>query len=148
MRNVVLNTLWSTKYLSKKGSKILRTIKDLEGKKIGITHGYPYVMELIQNKRIKIESTKTDEMNAQKLVHGRISAFVVEEKSGLKAFMNLGLLGKIQYDKKTPISQQDVYFAFQNNGKGKKLSKLVSKVLKSMKKDGTFGNIMKKASEK
>ncbi len=133
---------------TKKGSKMLRTIKDLEveGKKVGITRGYPYVLELINNKKIKLELTKSDDLNAKKLVRGKIRAFVVEEKSGLKSFMNLGLSSKMQYDKRTPMSRQDVYFAFQNNAKGKKLSKLISKVLKSMKKDGSFGNIMKKAS--
>ncbi len=130
---------------TKKGSPILKTIKDLEGKNVGITRGYPYVKELIDNKNIKLQIVSKDEMNTKKLIAGRIDAFVVEEKSGIKAFSNSGLNGQFQYDKTVPLSKQDVYYAFQNNEKGKKLEAAFSIALKKIKENGTFGKIMSKA---
>jgi polar amino acid transport system substrate-binding protein len=128
-----------------KGSPLLAAIKDLEGKTIGITQGYPYVKELTENPLIRIESAQSDELSAKMLLAGRTQAFVVEEKSGLKAFENTGLREQVQYDPARPLSQQDVYYAFQKNEKGEELNRVFSKVLSEMKHDGTFEKIMRKA---
>jgi len=129
---------------TKKGATVLKTIKDLEGKKVGVTRGYPYVKELMANKKIHFQIVGKDEMNAKKLIAGRIDAFVVEEKSGLKSFQNAGLSDKFQYDKATPLSKQDVYYAFHNTEKGKKLELVFSATLKKLKENGTFAKIMSK----
>jgi polar amino acid transport system substrate-binding protein len=128
-----------------KGSALLATLKDLEGKTVGITLGYPYVRELTENPLIRIESAQSDELSAKMLEAGRTQAFVVEEKSGLKAFENTGLKDKIQYDPSRPLSQQDVYYAFQKDEKGENLDRIFSKTLAEMKQDGTFAKIMQKA---
>ncbi|MCP3926468.1 MAG: amino acid ABC transporter substrate-binding protein [Desulfobacterales bacterium] len=133
---------------TKKGKRVLRTMGDLEGKRIGITLGYPYVFELISNNLIKIDVASSDVLNVRKLNAERFDAFVVEEKSGIKAFEQAGLKNQMQYDKRVPLSRQDVFYAFQSNKKGKMLSERISKALASMKKDGTFAKIMKKASSK
>jgi polar amino acid transport system substrate-binding protein len=133
---------------TKKGSPLYKVIPDLEGKKIGITSGYPYTKELTDNHLIQLEPMDSDEVNAQKLIKGRIDGFVVEEKSGLKAFEKTGLQSQIQYDPGTPLSKQDVYYAFQATDKGRELSRRISDVLKQMKQDGTFAEIMKKATPK
>lgn len=130
-----------------KGSKLFKKISELEGKKIGVTAGYPYVFEIILNKKITIDVANSDELNTQKLVSGRIDAFIVEEKSGIKAFKETGTFDKIQYDPKRPISEQAVYYAFQNTKKGKDLEKQISRILKAMKKDGTFARIMAKTNK-
>lgn len=129
---------------TKKGNPLYRTIPDLENKKIGITLGYPYVNQLIHNNLIKLEQANEDIMNAKKLISGRIDAFVVEEKSGLKSFEQAGLQSQMQYDPKTPLSRQNVYYAFQATTEGVKLSQLLSTALKEIKQDGTFAEIMKK----
>ena len=74
-------------------------------------------------------------------------AFVVEEKTGLQAFKDLKLIDKIQYDQATPLSKQDVYYAFPANDIGKMLAPKVSVAMNKMKADGTFGKIMSKASQ-
>jgi len=127
---------------TKKGEKLLKTLPDLKGKRVGITLGYKYDDALINDSSISFDIALSDHVNAKKLVRGNIDAFVVEEKSGLKAFSDLGFIDKIQYDKYTPLSKKDVYVAFQNNEKGKQLSLTVSKILKEMKQDGTFERIM------
>jgi len=133
---------------TKKGNPLYRVISDLEGKKIGITSGYPYAKELTDNHLIQLEPMDSDEVNTQKLMKGKIDAFVVEEKSGLKAFEKTGFQSQIQYDPGTPLSKQDVYYAFQATDRGRELSKRISDVLKQMKQDGTFAEIMKKANPK
>ena len=75
-------------------------------------------------------------------MRGNIDAFVVEEKSGLKAFLDAGFIDEIQYDRHAPLSKIDVYFAFQNNEEGKKLSLTISNILREMKQDGTFERII------
>lgn len=131
----------------KKGDPLINTIKGLEGKKVGITKGYPYVAELTENKKILIDMADSDEINAKKLTGGRIDAFVVEEKTGLQAFKNVELIDKIDYDKNAPLSKQDVYFAFPPNDTGKTLAKKVTDAMKAMKADGSFDKIMAKASQ-
>lgn len=128
-------------YTFYKTDKPYKTMKDLEGKKVGITLGYPYTRELTGNKSIKIEMSNDDITNFKKLEAGRIDAFVVEEHSGVKALKDSGVKG-IAYDKTRPLSKMDVYYAFQKTAEGKELAMKFSKALEDMKKDGTFARIM------
>lgn len=130
---------------TRKGEELLRIIPELEEKYVGITRGYAYAPELIDNRFIHIERANTDEQNAHKLITGRMDAFVVEEHSGLMAFKKTGLEDKVQYDPGTPLSRQDVFYAFQGSAKGRSLADTFSKALRSMKEDGTFASIMSKA---
>ncbi len=129
---------------TRKGEPLLKTIKELEGKRVGITLGYPYAKKLTENHLIELDMAKNDEINVLKLIAKRIDVFVVEEVSGLKAFQSKGVTDKIQYDSSAPISEIDVYYAFQNTEEGKKLAEIISKVLGEMKKDGTYSTIMSK----
>lgn len=129
----------------KKGATNLKTIKDLEGKKVGITRGYPYAGELMSNKKIIFDPADDDVTNMKKLAAGRIDAFVVEEKSGLEALKKSGETS-VTYDSSKPLSRQAVYFAFKNNPDGKSAAEAFSKALGDMKKDGTLGKIMSKAN--
>jgi len=129
---------------TRKGEPLIRTIKEMEGKRVGITLGYPYAKKLTDNHLVELDMAKSDEINVSKLIAKRIDAFVVEEVSGLKAFQSKGVMDQIQYDPSSPTSKMNVYYAFQNTGKGKKLAKIVSKVLGEMKKDGTYSTIMSK----
>lgn len=128
-------------YTFHKSDKPYKTMKDLEGKKVGITLGYPYTKELTGNKNLKIETANDDITNFKKLEAGRIDAFVVEEHSGVKALKDSGVKG-IAYDKNRPLSKMDVYYAFQKTPEGKDLAVKFSRALDEMKKDGTFARIM------
>jgi len=66
------------------------------------------------------------------------------EVAGLKAFESKGMTDRIQYDPASPLSEMEVYYAFQNTEKGKKLAAIFSEILGEMKKDGTFSKIMNK----
>jgi len=125
-------------------SPTIGDVKGLEGKRVGITIGYPYAKEVMDNKNIKFEQAESDVLNMGKLAKGRIDAFVVEEKTGVKAMRDSGAKN-IHYDKTKPLSRQNVYFAFQNNADGKDLAAKFSKALADMKADGGFGKIMSQA---
>jgi polar amino acid transport system substrate-binding protein len=132
---------------TRKNSSILSSIKDLANKNVGITRGYPYVRELLDNTNIVFDFADTDETNARKLIAGRIDAFVVEEKTGLQAFDNIKGTSSMQYNKQVPLSKQDVYYAInKSHSSANQVSNKISAVIREMKKDGTFARIMSKAN--
>ncbi|MCU4677488.1 transporter substrate-binding domain-containing protein [Catenovulum sp. 2E275] len=131
---------------SLKSKPLINSFNDLIKYKIGITRGYPYSRELIENEQFNLSIAESDESNIKKLVNGRIDAFVVEEFSGIQAFSQTGYEHLIQYNPHAPLSSQDVFYAFQLTIKGKKLSEKISKVLKAMKDDGSYQKIMNRVN--
>ncbi len=129
---------------TRKGEPELKSIADLEGKKVGITAGYPYVKELTTNPKITLDIGPNDEANIRKLSAGRIDVFVVEEKTGVVALQQAGV-DNVTYPAGSPISQQNVYIAFQATDAGKAQAGKFSKALQEMKQDGSFGKIMERA---
>ncbi|KHD88770.1 MAG: amino acid ABC transporter substrate-binding protein [Bdellovibrio sp. ArHS] len=125
----------------KKG-RAVNSIKDLEGKKVGLTFRYVYAKELVQNKKIKFEYAADDILNMRKLAQGQIDAFVVEARSGLKA---LQLSGEkdIEFDKDAPLSEQEVFYAFHDDEEGKELAQIFTRAIDAMKKDGSLERIFK-----
>lgn len=122
-----------------------KSIADLKGKVIGLTAGYPYVPEIGRSPALRIDYANSDELNVRKLIKGRYDVFVVEEKSGLRAFEKEHVMGRVDYAKEFPLSQQKVFFAFQPDEEGRQLASKFSKALESMKKDGAFKRVMSKA---
>ena len=122
------------------------SIRDLEGKVVGITRSYPYASELLENPSITFDTTSTDEQNARKLIAGRIDAFVVEETTGLQAFKLIGCLDRIHYNSETPIAKLHAYYAFHPTEKGYILEKMFSDTIRDMKENGTFATIINRAS--
>jgi polar amino acid transport system substrate-binding protein len=131
-----------TDFVFHRKDKPLKELKELEGKKVGLTFRYPYARELTANKKIKFEVAPSDVANMKKLGQGTIDAFVVEERTGLEA---LSLSGEknITYDKEKPLSSQAVYFAFQGTAEGQELAAKFSKAIEEMQKDGSFDKIIK-----
>ncbi len=124
----------------KKGTPF-KTLADLKGKTVGITAGYPYVKDVTETKLFTIEPAPSDEQNIMKLEAGRIAAFIVEEKTGLKALAEVGVTD-IAYAHDSPISKQDVFYAFQNTTEGQALAEKFSGAIKSIQSDGTFQKLM------
>lgn len=128
-----------------KQNRAPRSIFDLKGKTIGLTAGFPYVSQIASNPSIKIDYANTDELNVKKLMRGRFDVFVVEEKSGIRAFEKESVLDQVTYEPSYPLAEQKVFFAFQPSAEGKMLVKKFSEALDSAKRDGTFQRIMKRA---
>ena len=125
----------------KKGAPFIFTIKELEGKLVGLTRGYSYSEDITLNKNIKFYIGISDVINMKKLSKGEIDAFVVEEKSGIKALKESGVKN-VHYNLKKPLYGKRVFFAFQPTDEGRSLAEEFSKALAEMKKDGTFAKIM------
>ncbi|NUN06191.1 MAG: transporter substrate-binding domain-containing protein [Bdellovibrio sp.] len=138
-----VNSAKSVEYYRKVGfvfyrqDLVLKSLKDLEGKKVGLTFRYNYGEELRENKKIRFEYAKDDVLNMQKLGKKMIDAFVVEERSGLKA-LQLSGEKNIRFDKKVPIFATPVFFAFQGNSEGKVLAATFSKAIEAMREDGSL----------
>ncbi len=116
---------------------------ELVNKNVGLTMGYPYTKELTSVQAF-FALGANDVTNMKKLARGRIDIFVVEEFSGLKA-LELSEEEGIHYNPDTPLSRQDVFFAFQDTESGESLAVKFSSALKAMKEDGTFEKLMAKA---
>lgn len=121
-----------------RGAPLLRSLTDLRGKQVGITRGYPYSSEVMAANGFTLEVAESDELNLRKLVAGRIDAFVLDEKTGIKAAKALGLSAAIQYDSLSPVSRQDVYVAFQPNERGRELAERASEALRQLKANGRY----------
>ncbi|WP_413557017.1 substrate-binding periplasmic protein [Bdellovibrio sp. HCB209] len=145
--NMPKNALKSVPFYSKidfifyRKDKPLRTIKDLEGKAVGLTFRYPYTTELTGNSRIRFSYADDDVANIKRLSEGTIDAFVVEKLSGIKALGMSGVTG-IDFDKTMPISTLNVYFAFKDNKQGRELHTKFNSVLEKMKADGELDKIL------
>jgi polar amino acid transport system substrate-binding protein len=126
---------------TRRGTPLLTALKDLKGRRVGITRGYPYAREVSQNGLFKVEEALSDEANIRKLMAGHIDAFVLDEKTGVKAFQQMGLTGQMQYASGLPVSRQEVYYAFQNNAEGRKLAEGFSAALEKLKRDGQYQQI-------
>jgi polar amino acid transport system substrate-binding protein len=126
---------------TRKDTPFLKTLADLKGKRVGITRGYPYAREVTDNTTFTLETAASDEANIQKLLAGRLDAFVLDEKTGVQAFALLGAKALMQYPAGAPVSRQEVYYAFQSTAEGKLLAELFSTALQQMKADGRYQQI-------
>jgi polar amino acid transport system substrate-binding protein len=114
---------------TKKGNPAWHTLDEIKGKRVGLTQGYPYVKEVLERKDIGFEMALSDEANVEKLMKGRLDAFVVEKASGTRAFQNVNAFADMQVDYKRPVSRQDVYWAFHDNDEGRTLAQKFDKAL-------------------
>ncbi len=121
-----------------RGSPLLRSLADLRGKVVGITHGYPYSREVLAANGYTLKVAASDELNLRKLSAGRIDALVLDEKTGIKAAQALGLGDAVQYDRMAPVSRQEVYVAFAPTERGRELARRTSDALRQLKANGRY----------
>ncbi len=129
-----------------KGKPVPATLDDLKGKRIGLTDGYPYCNELFEVDGIHFEYARSDVNNIGMLARDRIDVFIVEEKSGLRAFSKSATRIHYDYHRDSPLSRMDVYFAFQNSSQGKRYAELFNNALSIMQRDGSFASIFAKVN--
>lgn len=126
---------------TRRGTALLTQLDELHGLRVGITRGYPYAREVGESKTLAIETALSDEANLQKLVAGRIDAFILDEKTGVRALEQTGLGEQVQYDPARPVSRQEVYYAFQDTPDGRQLAERFSDALGKLKQDGRYQTI-------
>lgn len=128
-------------YLFYRKDNPIRNIKDLEGKKVGLTFRYSYWKDLISNKNIQFEYASDEIQNMKKLGLGQLQAFIAEERSGLRA-LHLSGQKDIIFNKNAPLFSQDIFYAFQENEEGRGLAAIFSKTIDAMKLDGSLQKIL------
>ncbi len=119
-----------------------KTFKELYGKNVGLTFRYHYPAEIQENSQVKFIYADDDVANMRRLADGTIDAFIVEERSGLRA-LELSKVRGINYSRENPVSNQDCYFAFRNDDDGRSLLKEFNSVLEKMKADGSLQKVLK-----
>lgn len=116
-------------------------LADLKGLRVGITRGYPYAREVLDNTSYTLDQAVSDEANIRKLMAGHIDAFILDEKTGIQAFAKLGLSDRMQYQAEAPVSRQEVFYAFQPTHEGRRQAEAFSRALAEMKRDGRYRQI-------
>jgi polar amino acid transport system substrate-binding protein len=145
--NVPTGAMATTPYYFKvdyafyKKDKPVRSLTALRGKNVGLTFRYPYSRLLMEDKAIQFAYAKSDIDNMKKLDSGTLDAFVAEEQSGLEA-MKLAKAKDITFDKKAPLSVQNVYYAFQDSNEGRRLQKIFSVEIERLRKEGKLKTLV------
>jgi len=129
-----------------KRKTLVSTMKQLEMAKgtIGLTRGYSYPEKLLSNSKLSFDYSPGDNQNMLKLTKNRITSLIVEEVSGIHAAKKTKVQGLVQYDPKTPLFTQDVFYAFQAKPSLIKVKNAISKAINEMKADGTLKKILRK----
>ncbi|MDO9183445.1 MAG: transporter substrate-binding domain-containing protein [Bacteriovorax sp.] len=114
------------------------TLKDLEGKKVGITNGYSYSPEFTDNTKILKEVTPSEKSQFEKLAAERISYAAVFGMPGFYILKSdARLASKIK--KIGNISTDKVFLSFSKVHKdGAKYTEVFEKGLTAIKADGTY----------
>lgn len=106
-----------------------------------LTRGYPYHSKVINNKKWKITYAASDEDCIKLLSLKRADLFVGEEITGIAALKALKLEKKVSYNRYIPISEQNVYFAFQGNESGRIKSEKFDAALKNIIMTGKYNKL-------
>lgn len=128
-------------FIFSRENEVFNNIKELDGKRVGLTFGYSYADDLLSNQRIKFDYSRDDITNMKKLAMDRTDAFIVEEFSGLTA-LKLSGVRNIRYDPAAPLYERKVFFAFQPTDIGKVFAEDFSAAIKEMKQDGTLKSLL------
>lgn len=122
---------------------IISSLKELEGKTVVLNSGYYYSKVFKENKKISISYSKSNEHALRRVAAGRVDAFVVPKRLGMKVLLKSGI-NNIHYSTKTPLFKHELVFVFQKTPDGKKLVKKFNQKTRDIITDGTYENIFKK----
>lgn len=126
----------------------INSIEDLYGKKIGKNRGFTISDEFdeaVRSGKILIDEVETRDQNIEKLLLGRIDAFVSNYASAQFVLKKMGMLDKIHH-LEYPLVDKGVYLAFSKKSPNivemDELVKAVTKTLIEIKEDGTYQQIV------
>lgn len=90
---------------------LIKSIKDMAGKKIGLTIGYGYGDELHNDRLVLKDWGRNDKMNVRKLVAGRVDFVALNKYIASRLVAELGVADKIKAVGKLP-SDRKMYLVF------------------------------------
>lgn len=130
-------------YIYSVNSAPVSELKELEGKRVGITMGYTYPSALPHVKGIDIQEAQSDEANLRKLHAHRIDAFLGEDRSVNQALETLGYKDVV-YNKSKVLASEPIFYAIQKTPEGQGWLKKFNDVIRAMKKSGQLDKIVLK----
>lgn len=146
--------VYSTRYFAQKKDYIFyrkgsryQKITDLYGKTVGLTRGYPYKNDLINNPKIIWSYNVSDEANFKKLAEGRLDYFLCEEVTANRALQLSGVKNEIERSR-SPLTIQEGSFFFQHTPLGKKLATTFSTHLDRLIRKGVWDPVLQEYKEK
>ena len=134
-------------FLFYRSDEVFDSLKSLRGKSVGLAAGTPFPVEKLRKHNIRYHVTGSTLQNLKMLALKRISAYIADART-VVPLLEKHDLKTISYNENKPIHLQDGFLAFQNTLEGKNLAKKISVGIKSMKRDGTFQQIMAKFASK
>jgi len=114
-------------------------LDNLKSHSVCITQGYPYSQDFIKKHSLEISVSTSDETCLLMIEKNRVDLFLGEALSGVYAIQKVN--SKNLYFTKTPVSEEEVYFAFQKNKKGLLLQALFNKKIKLFKTNGKLASL-------
>lgn len=127
----------------RKGTPIPTTVKELEGRRIGLTSQYAYPKSLTGNENIEFSRAPNSDLESVKMLSiGRFDGSIIEERSGLKAISEAGV-SNIVYDQKHPINELNVWILFSKSPCGLFYQEKINAAFQAMIADGEWDTIKK-----
>ena len=124
----------------------LDDLKNFKGMTIGVNRGFKTTEEFEKAEKIgifKTDRVNTDKQNFQKLVLGRIDAVLTNYYVGIYNLKKLNLFDEVKNLPKV-LASTPAFMVFAKEADMEYLVPEFDKILKQMKKDGTYSRIYKK----
>lgn len=136
----------NTVFFTKKGNKKINSLKEIQGKKIGVLLETSYEQKIINAKgaafKNEIASVPYDNLNARKLLTGEIDAWY-DAIIGGNAFIKTEKLDRNQFEYGNVIDKEDNYIATTNSTSSELINK-VKNAIENFKKTKKYSEIIEK----
>ncbi|SMF58185.1 substrate-binding periplasmic protein [Pseudobacteriovorax antillogorgiicola] len=118
-------------------TKPAHSMRDLKGKRVLVTAGYPYDPKILKNPDVEITFGVSDEASLKMLNLGRVDYFIGEELSAAIALEKLGY-SNIRYNNRFPVGTEQVFFVFLKTKEGLAQCEKVNQRLIDLKGKGLW----------
>lgn len=131
-------------YFNRKKQHDMKSVQDLQGKRIGVVQGWSYgdkFDELINSKFFSVEPVNSDLTNFKKLKLGRIDALITIQDVGAN------ITAKADFDdlaiSSIPSFSNSTYIAFKMNGNNENLIRRLNSSIRKLNKTGRLSSLTK-----
>ncbi len=125
-----------------KDGPVIHKAEELAGHQVGFTQGFTYPAPLMSVPGTIYEGVNTDPQNLQKLLAGRIDVFLGDEISTQGNIRQLNAQDRILYDEARPLAVLPIFFAFQDNERGRMLTRRFNEAISRLQADGELWRII------
>lgn len=106
----------------------------LENKTVGYVRGYSHPPHLLNIKNASYEPVQSDRQGLMMLLHGRIDVLLCDVYTCLIALKTIPEnTTPLFYDENQPLSNDPIFFAFQDNNEGTHLQNIFNRAIKKIR---------------